>query len=136
MWLFSKGDDLPLSRNFSSGEFACHCGDRGCHMTLIHPKLVETLQTLRDRMARPLVLTSGFRCKTYNRVVGGRVRSFHTRGMAADVVCASLEDVAELSAMALEIPWVGAVGRYPARFFVHVDVRPRDGAGQSETWIA
>ncbi|MDH4225322.1 MAG: hypothetical protein OEW12_06725, partial [Deltaproteobacteria bacterium] len=49
VWLFSKGDDLPLSRNFSSGEFACHCGDRGCHMTLIHPKLVETLQTLRDR---------------------------------------------------------------------------------------
>ena len=134
VWLFPKSEHQLLSANFSLAEFRCRCHAQRCHTTLVHPRLVESLQTLRQLVARPLVITSGYRCITYNRVVGGRPRSFHTRGMAADVVCESLEFLAELTELARGIPAIGAVGQYPARGFLHLDVRPRGTAGQIEQW--
>lgn len=70
----------------------------------------------------------------YNRTVGGRARSFHTRGMAADIVCQTPEALVELAACAKELPTVGAIGQYAARSFIHIDVRPRKTGGQIETW--
>jgi len=135
VWLFGKTENGPLSAHFSLHEFHCRCNDRGCHQTLIHPRLVDVLQTLRESLGRPLPLTSGFRCKTYNRVVGGRIRSQHTRGMAADIACASLAQVEELAAAAQKLPAVGGLGKYPARLFVHIDVRPRNHNTTPEMWI-
>jgi len=134
LWSFAKRHDEPLSEHFSLREFHCGCTSGRCHHTLVHPKLVESLQTLRSMLAQPLVITSGYRCPAYNRTVGGRPRSFHTRGMAADVLCRDDTELAELARAAARIPAVGAIGRYPQRHFVHLDVRPREADGRITEW--
>ncbi len=136
LWVFSKSGDERLSANFSLREFHCRCHSGRCHMTLVHPRLVESLQTLRELLARPLLLSSGYRCISYNRIVGGRARSYHTRGMAADVLCPHPEHLEELAEQVGGIPSIGGIGIYPLRRFVHLDVRPRLKDGLPERWRA
>lgn len=47
----------------------------------------EILQPIRDRLQRPLIITSGFRSPELNKVVGGAKTSQHQDGEAADIVC-------------------------------------------------
>ena len=129
IWLYPKDYDEQLSANFHLREFHCHCTHRGCPVTLIHPRLVESLQTIREIVARPLWISSGFRCKGYNRIVGGRPRSQHTMGMAVDLVCRDLEELDELAGVASRIPAIGAIGIYPVRGYIHLDVRRATGNG-------
>ena len=136
VWLFSKTERCCLSEDFHLREFKCRCRSSRCHMTLVHPRLVESLQTLRATLARPLMVLCGYRCVSYNRIVGGRPRSFHTRGMAADVLCQQLEQLQELAQAAEQLPAIGGIGEYPVRGFVHLDVRERDAAGCPEKWRA
>ena len=134
LWLFPKAGHERLSENFFLREFRCRCHASRCHMTLVHPALVESLQKLRETVRRPLMLTSGYRCPTYNRIVGGRARSFHTRGMAADILCQDLEQIRELAEAAGRISAFGGIGEYHLRRFVHLDVRPRGFSGMPEKW--
>lgn len=125
VWLFAKEREGRLSANFSLREFRCGCSEPHCHFTLIDPRLVETLQTIREIAARPVILTSGYRCAAHNQRVGGRLRSFHTQGMAADVRCRSHEEFEEIESAARRIPAVGAIGSYPAQGYLHLDLRRR-----------
>ena len=134
VWVFAKEREGRLSANFSLREFRCGCQERGCHLTLVHPKLVETLQTLREIVARPLVLTSGYRCIAHNRNIGGRWRSFHTQGMAADLRCHGYAELTELAEAARRIPAVGGLGSYPAKGYLHLDLRRRAAGGGFVEW--
>lgn len=42
------------------------------------------LQPLRDKIKRPIIITSGYRCAQVNRLVGGASDSQHLSGCAAD----------------------------------------------------
>ena len=44
----------------------------------------EVLQPLRDHLGVPVVITSGYRCRRLNRLVGGVPNSQHIAGEAAD----------------------------------------------------
>ena len=53
--------------------------------------LVEKiLDPLRESFGRPIIVTSGYRCKELNKAVGGAVKSQHMSGEAADI--RSVED--------------------------------------------
>lgn len=87
------------------------------------PRLVAGLQALRDRMGKPLTISSGFRCKRHNRAIGGAKDSLHTLAMAADVLVPegwTPEAFAEL-AESIDVFRTGGIGVYPT--WVHVDVR-------------
>jgi len=71
-----------LTKNFSRKEFACRCG---CGFDDISMDLVQRLQRLRDRIGKPLYVNSGCRCPAHNAAVRGAKKSYHLRGMAADV---------------------------------------------------
>ena len=48
--------------------------------------LIENvLDPLREAYGRPIVVTSGFRCKELNKAVGGSPSSQHLLGLAADI---------------------------------------------------
>ena len=81
---YKKGVATQLSANFQSTEFDCH-GSGCCSLTLIDEKLVEYLQKIRNYFNKPLVISSGYRCSTHNRNVGGATGSRHTKGEAADI---------------------------------------------------
>lgn len=67
--------------NFSESEFRCsHCGK--VHM---QPEFLDLIQELRDRMGRPLVVTSGYRCPEYNNQISSTGKDGpHTTGKAVD----------------------------------------------------
>ena len=42
------------------------------------------LQPIRDLIKKPMIISSGYRCKEVNQLVGGKSTSQHTKGMAVD----------------------------------------------------
>lgn len=112
-----------LSTNFNWSEFSCKGKDCCGHSAPIHPDLIEAVQALRDRIGRPLSITSGFRCNRHNAAIGGEENSFHTLGMAADVACPDGISSESLAALAegIDLFRIGGIGVYPS--WVHLDVR-------------
>jgi len=72
-----------LSRNFKKSEFRCGCGR--CPEIPPHPDLVNMLQRVRDAIREPIKITSGIRCKDWNRSIGGAENSPHLDGLAVDI---------------------------------------------------
>lgn len=104
---------------FSTEEFACRCR---CGFDSVDAELVQVLTDVRQHFNSPVKVTSGNRCKTHNKVVGGAPGSKHQEGIAADfkVVGVSASRVQEY----LEEKYTDkyGIGRYPNR--THIDVRP------------
>lgn len=53
-----------------------------CMLDLIY----YVLQPLRDKLAKPIIIASGFRNAEVNKLVGGAPNSQHLKGQAADLV--------------------------------------------------
>jgi len=58
------------------------------------PDIIENLRSLaqgldqvQDLLGAPLEISSGYRCPTLNKAVGGTERSQHCEGLAADFTC-------------------------------------------------
>lgn len=79
----------------------------------------NVLEPLRERVKRPVVVSSGFRSATVNRRIGGSARSQHCRGEAADFTIPgmSVEDVVALI-RAMNLPFDQLIDEFGA--WVHV----------------
>ena len=108
-----------LSAHFNEDEFRCRCCN-GLPSGGINPELIIKLEQLRQRVGKPLIINSGYRCARHNRAVGGAPRSQHVLGTAADVSARRIG--VDLLVNEAEKVGFGGIGRY--RNFVHVDVRP------------
>jgi hypothetical protein len=106
-----------LSEHFQAKEFACSC----CGMVLVHPELVRKIEGLRYAVGAPVNVTSGYRCASCNKAVGGAENSYHLFGMAADVWVEGI-DQRQLAEIADSTGFDG-IGIYLEQGFVHVDVR-------------
>lgn len=117
MATYARGKAIKLSNNFYLKEFECKCGK--CKNTIIDAKLVNSLQKIRDKYNKPLIINSGYRCAKHNKAVGGATLSKHRFGMAADIVVKGVapKDVAAYA----ESIGIKGIGLYPT--FVHVDTR-------------
>jgi len=100
---------------FKPEEFACPC----CGENNINPLLVEKLNAARCRFGKPIVITSGFRCKAHNETVGGSPTSSHLKGLAVDIACDNSLDRFELLSALLGVGFqrIGV-----AKTFIHVDL--------------
>ncbi|HNR65332.1 MAG TPA: D-Ala-D-Ala carboxypeptidase family metallohydrolase [Atribacterota bacterium] len=78
--------------------------------------------SLRNKIGSPIVITSGYRCITYNEEVRGVKGSYHLFGMAADIYAPQIS-LKELLQSAEEIGFSG-IGYYPENNFLHLDIRP------------
>lgn len=47
--------------------------------------IVNLLQPLREKLGKPVIITSGYRCAYLNKLVGGKETSQHVMGQAADI---------------------------------------------------
>ncbi len=106
-----------VSKNFTKEELACKCcGEYG-----IQPKLLKMLQELRDYYAKPIIITSGFRCKKHNDEVRGEKQSQHLLGLAVDIHCVDSGERDRL----LECSFAaGFTVRGIDDAFIHLDCRP------------
>lgn len=49
------------------------------------------LQPLRDKIAKPIIISSGYRCAEVNRLVGGASNSQHLSGQAVDFIVKGMQ---------------------------------------------
>ncbi len=112
----SKNGEENLSKNFKVKEFACQDGS---DKILIDLDMIQPLQTIRD-IGGKVTINSAYRTVTHNKKVGGVTNSYHTKGMAFDIVSENLStnDICDL-ANSLGIK---GIIKYPT--FVHIDDRP------------
>jgi len=73
-----------LTANFFRDEFACQCG---CGFDAISLLMVDRLQQVREAINIPIKITSGCRCATHNKAIGGVEDSGHLNGFAVDIPC-------------------------------------------------
>lgn len=73
-------------KHFNKAEFACKCGGKYCDgfPAEISRRVVEVLDTIREYTGKPVVVSSGVRCKNHNKSVGGVGNSYHLSGRAVD----------------------------------------------------
>lgn len=48
--------------------------------------IVYVLQPIRDRLQKPMIITSGYRNEDVNRLIGGKPTSQHLKGQAVDFI--------------------------------------------------
>ena len=107
------------SPNFKLNDFRCTDGS----IAPIDPRLIVGLEQLRILLGnRPIRVISGYRSPQYNAKIGGAKRSYHMRGMAADIQVTGVSP-SRVKAAAEQIPLFknGGIGLYSS--FTHVDVR-------------
>jgi uncharacterized protein YcbK (DUF882 family) len=107
-----------MYKHFDISEFRCReTGENDMKAEFIH-----MLDELRERVNRPLVITSGFRSvhHTAERNKPAEKKGTHTRGIAADIAVSNGVDRMKIVKEALAMGF-GGIG--VARTFVHVDMR-------------
>ena len=109
--------------NFEPWEVACQCG---CG-ALPKPHAMDNLQMLREKIGKPLVITSGMRCPAHNEKVSSTGLSGpHTTGTAFDIAV-SRGLAVRLLALALKGPWRGiGVNQKGGGRFIHLDMARKD----------
>jgi hypothetical protein len=109
---------LDKVKHFKLKEFRCkHCGQLKIDINLLL-KLEEVRTAIGNK---PIVITSGYRCPTHNKNVGGAKNSQHMYGRAADIRANGVS-VKEMNQICDRIFGNGGVGLNGATI-THVDTR-------------
>lgn len=87
--------NCSLVKDFKPEEFKCECGGKYCTGYPSYMKQVElkNLQRIRDHYGKPMTITCGLRCKTYNNKLRGSIgNSKHLTGYATDFYMKGVTD--------------------------------------------
>lgn len=91
-------------------------------------KLADYLDVIREKVGKPILISSGFRCPVLNKAVGGVSNSQHQKGLAADLICADMESLEKV------LRETGGFDQLikehlkgSKSFWYHVSVAPRNG---------
>lgn len=68
-------------KHFDESEFDCPC----CDANNMELRVMSALDHARSIAGVPFTITSGYRCPSHNRSVGGSETSSHLGGTAADI---------------------------------------------------
>ena len=127
--------------NFKKSEFKCPCGKCNGYGVGIASSLLVTLQTLRNKYGE-VKITSGYRCESYNKKVGGSTNSKHMKGQAADFYIDGFNSQSKRVDMVNELKqteyynysYCNVNGNYPNMGnVVHVDTKLVDPDAKEET---
>lgn len=74
-------------RYFTAEEVRCKCGGKYCggFPHAVQPQLMRVADRAREWSGKPILVISGLRCETWNRLQGGVENSQHKFGEALDV---------------------------------------------------
>lgn len=96
-----------FTKNFAPEEFKCECGGRYCTGYPSYMKEVElkNLQSIRSHYGKPMIVTCGLRCITYNNKIAGSIgNSKHLTGYATDFYMKGVTDT--LANRKAAIKWI------------------------------
>ena len=63
-----------------------------CAYHLLHVLVEQLLDPIREAWGEPIVVSSGYRCKELNELIGGAKHSHHLIGCAADLIAGNRAD--------------------------------------------
>lgn len=78
---------FKVTKNFKPAEFKCGCGNKYCngYPTYMRQNVLTNIQAIRSHWGKPITVTCGLRCSSYNKSLGGSVsNSKHLSGKAID----------------------------------------------------
>lgn len=113
-----------LTKHFSRWEFRCRCGH--CNgRYFMTDETILMLQTLRNRLRRPINIISGCRCELHPLTIA-RPSSLHAKGRAADIVISGMSAVTLAHEIFVQLfrKQISGLGVNWRRGTVHVDTRP------------
>lgn len=116
---YTIDENAKYSQHFAAREFVCRDGS----FFPMDRALTDLLQQLRDRLGRPVRVTSGYRSPAYNTQIGGAANSMHLYGRAADIQADGVRPEAVAALAESLMPDRGGIGLYVGQGFVHVDTR-------------
>ncbi|MDZ4138570.1 MAG: D-Ala-D-Ala carboxypeptidase family metallohydrolase [Erythrobacter sp.] len=120
--------DVPESAwrwpSFSPAEIA----SRDSGAIKINTEAMDRLQSLRNRLGKPLIVLSAYRSPAHNKAVGGAPRSKHMDGTAFDISMSNHDPVV-FEAAARAVGFLG-FGTYPRSGFMHIDLGPERRWGE------
>lgn len=117
-YIMKTEGNTQLGKHFKVKEFACK---NGSPVVFIDEYLWTILDILRNKIGKPIIITSGYRTPEWNEKVGGAKYSYHMRGMAADIRVEGMtpkQVASELNKIAPD-----ECGIIVYRGWVHFDVR-------------
>lgn len=117
-YIMNTDGNVQITKHFKVKEFACKDGSP---VVFIDDYLVSILEILRNKIGKPVIITSGYRTPTRNSSVGGAKYSYHMRGMGADIQVESM-NTKEVAKKLDEIVPDGC-GIIVYNNWVHFDVR-------------
>lgn len=81
-----KNEDWKNIKYFKKEEFKCKCNGKWCngYPVDISKELIQNMDKIREKYKKPIIITSGIRCKKQNARVGGVANSEHMKGLASD----------------------------------------------------
>lgn len=91
-------------RSFSKEEFRCKCPKCVGTDPDMNEEVVKAAQKIRDYFARPVIVSSGLRCKEHNAEVGGVYNSKHLTGEAVDFCVTGIHSVNVINYIKRSIP--------------------------------
>src|SRR5690625_4722709 len=109
-------NDFNISKNFKLREFA---GRDGSNLVKDEKKVINKVQSLKDRNKRHIIITSDYRTESHNRKVGGTKNSQHLYGKAVDIKVSGMTPQTLLK----HAEAVGFTGIGLYKWGIHVDVR-------------
>lgn len=124
---YSYNDKTQLTKNFNVSEFKCKCGKT--HSIKISEELVQKLQKMTDLVkADYVIISSGYRCSTHDRNVGGYGSGPHVGGYAAD--CCFYKNnkpmnTKILSCVAQDLGFMGIANITSDYSWIHLDMKNR-----------
>ena len=80
-----------------------------CAYHLLHVLVDQLLDPIREAWGEPIVVSSGYRCKQLNALVGGAKYSHHLLGCAADIICGNRADHRRLFKMIQQMHQEGRI---------------------------
>ena len=115
-------DKMDL-KYFKKNEFLCKCG---CGENSIQESFLAMLDNARDISGIAYKISSGTRCATHNKNIGGVSDSAHISGYAADIVCKDSRSRALIRSGLME---AGFTRLGVAKSFIHSDNDPNKPKG-------
>ena len=81
-YIMDTDANKKVGQHFKVKEFACRDGSQ---VVFIDDYLCTILDILRNKLGKPIIVTSGYRTPCWNQKCNGAKYSYHMRGMAADI---------------------------------------------------
>ena len=123
---YNYNDRVQISTHFNSSEFRCKCSK--AHSYKIDTELINKLEELRSKLnCSKIIITSGYRCSSHDKNVGGSGKGQHTLGNACDCILydknGKVISTKIVSCKAQDIGFRGIANITKDYSYIHLDVR-------------